>query len=349
MFGNERGREHEASALDRPDGVAPVRSGQPGDCGPGPSGRGEGDLRLYTPPPSGEMVVVGRQTAYCREGRPMTEPAGGAVHGPGLIVFGDDGSPGADVAWLWVCNHPWPGWRAEVVTATPPPFPPPSWEYRGDMVEWDSPHPRILVAQSGLASVRHLTGVYDPRVLLGERSDADLLVVGSRGLGHLRALLVGSTAEWLLHHPPAPLVIVRRAAPVRSVVACVDGSGHAQAAVEAFARLPWAKDTRVKVLTVYDGRVDVDAGQAGALKVLSAAGVTASAQEVRGKPTQVILEELSETQPQLILLGTRGLTGWRRLRLGSTAAAVVRAADCSSLVACADDSPDGADATATSP
>ena len=25
------------------------------------------------------------------------------------LVFGDDGSPSADVAWLWVNDHPWPG------------------------------------------------------------------------------------------------------------------------------------------------------------------------------------------------------------------------------------------------
>ena len=280
----------------------------------------------------------------------MNGPRGGAKPGTGLIVFGDDGSSNADVAWLWVCNHRWSGWRAEVVTATPPPFPPPSWDYRGDLVEWDSPHPRILVAQSELVSVRHLTGAYDPRVLLGERSDADLLLVGSRGLGHLKALLLGSTTEWLLHHPPAPLAVVRRAAPVRSVVVCVDGSVHAQAAVEAFARLPWASDTQVRVLTVHDGRADVDAAQAGALKALSAAGVAASVHEEKGKATHAILHELSATQPELVVLGTRGLTGWRRLRLGSTAAAVVRATDCSSLVACADDSPaDGGDTTATTP
>ena len=36
-----------------------------------------------------------------------------------LLVFGDDGSSGADVAWLWVNEQVWPGWRIEVVAVEP--------------------------------------------------------------------------------------------------------------------------------------------------------------------------------------------------------------------------------------
>lgn len=37
-------------------------------------------------------------------------------------VFGDDGSAAADVVWLWINNHRWPGWRISVVTAHHPPW-----------------------------------------------------------------------------------------------------------------------------------------------------------------------------------------------------------------------------------
>jgi nucleotide-binding universal stress UspA family protein len=43
--------------------------------------------------------------------------------------------------------------------------------------------------------------------------------------------------------------------------------------------------------------------------------------------------------PDLVALGTRGLTGMRRLHHGSTAGAIARAAPCSVLLACAE--PDG--------
>jgi nucleotide-binding universal stress UspA family protein len=257
----------------------------------------------------------------------------------GLLVFGDDGSRGADVAWLWVCNHRWPGWRAEVLTSTPEPFPPASWDHAPEPAEWESPHPR-RAGDSELAAVRHLSAAMDPRLLLGDRRDADLLVVGPRGLSRVEALMLGSTTEWLLHHPPAPMAVVRSAAPVRRAVVCVDGSVHAQAAVEAFARLPWASDSEATVLGVDHGVTDLESGQTRARRALEAAGVAVQVATVRGRPAASILDRAHETDAQLIVLGTRGLTGWKRLRLGSTAGTVVRAAGCSALVACADEGSD---------
>ena len=53
------------------------------------------------------------------------------------------------------------------------------------------------------------------RVLLEEADEADLLVLGSRGLGGFRGLLLGSVSQQCAHHAPCPVVIVphRRALP----------------------------------------------------------------------------------------------------------------------------------------
>lgn len=48
-------------------------------------------------------------------------------------------------------------------------------------------------------------------VLLEEAQDADLLVVGSRGLGGFRGLLLGSVGQQCAHHSPCPVVIVPHA------------------------------------------------------------------------------------------------------------------------------------------
>ena len=45
-------------------------------------------------------------------------------------------------------------------------------------------------------------------VLLGEAEDAQLLVVGSRGLGGFRGLLLGSVGQHCAHHATCPVVIV---------------------------------------------------------------------------------------------------------------------------------------------
>lgn len=44
--------------------------------------------------------------------------------------------------------------------------------------------------------------------LLERAEGADLLVVGSRGLGSFAALLLGSVSQQCAHHTPCPLVIV---------------------------------------------------------------------------------------------------------------------------------------------
>ena len=256
-----------------------------------------------------------------------------------VLVFGDDGSPGADVAWLWICNHRWPEWRADVLTAIEPPIPGRSSDHAAVLTEWESPHSRHLFAESAIGSIRTLTAVQDPRLMLDARSDADLIVVGPRRLSRTKAMVLGSTTEWLLHHPPAPLAIVRSATTVRRVLACVDGSTHAQAAVQAFTTFPWARDVEVFVVKAHEGR-PTNTGIPEALASLESVGINATVDAVEGSPTDMILHQIEVREPQLVVLGTRGLTGWKRLRVGSTAGMVVRGVECSVLVACADNEVD---------
>jgi len=257
------------------------------------------------------------------------------------LVFGDDGSRGSDVAWLWINNHPWPGWHIEVLTGAEPPYLPSSWRSTSPPRSWTPPWGREYLDASQSVELSCLHAEVDPRILLDAQSDADVVVVGHSGLGHLRSLWMGSTTEWLLHHPTAPLVIVRSAAAVRYVVCCVDGSASSDRALAAFACLPLAHGAHVTLVSVGDGRVDVDRAISTAEAVLDHTSIDLRVEVVYGRPTRAILEHLDTHPVELVVLGTKGLTGWRRLRLGSTAAAVVRHAACTSLVACADGPLDG--------
>jgi nucleotide-binding universal stress UspA family protein len=53
-------------------------------------------------------------------------------------------------------------------------------------------------------------------VLCAEAQGADLLVVGSRGLGGFRGLMLGSVSQQCSHHTPCPLVIVPNSAPEKA-------------------------------------------------------------------------------------------------------------------------------------
>lgn len=248
------------------------------------------------------------------------------------LTFGDDGSPAADVGWLFINEHRWDDWQLDVVHAVMPPIGAPVARDRAVLHPWTPPEPRQPFLEAGFVAVRQLTAETDPRLALG--IDSDLLVIGPRGPGLLKALHLGSTADWLLLHPPAPLLIVRHGRPTRRVVVCADGSPHAELAARVLAGLPWVAGLAVTVLVVDDGRVDVPAATHVMLDVLDPCGVDVRVTVATGRPTPAIDHHLLEHRPDLVVLGTRGLTGLQHLRVGSTASAIARAAAGNVLVAC---------------
>ena len=72
------------------------------------------------------------------------------------LVFGDDGSPAADVVWLWVNNHRWPGWRISVVTAQPSQPGPPGAAEPSALRPWEPPEPRRLFVPDDVVQLEHL-------------------------------------------------------------------------------------------------------------------------------------------------------------------------------------------------
>jgi nucleotide-binding universal stress UspA family protein len=60
----------------------------------------------------------------------------------------------------------------------------------------------------GIEVERVLVEGHAAKVLLDAAREADLLVVGSRGLGGFTGLLLGSVSQECAHHAPCPIVIV---------------------------------------------------------------------------------------------------------------------------------------------
>jgi nucleotide-binding universal stress UspA family protein len=73
------------------------------------------------------------------------------------------------------------------------------------------------------------------QVLVQEAAEADLLVVGRRGMSTFKELVLGSVSRHLVTHAPIPTVVVPPEAdpfaPLRRVVAGFDGSSNAEAVV----------------------------------------------------------------------------------------------------------------------
>lgn len=245
------------------------------------------------------------------------------------VLFGDDRSPGADLAWLWLHEQRWDGWDLVQLTATPPGV--------GITVPRDrsTAHPdpteavRTSFDEAGFHAHVRLTAEADPRVVLTDTSGT-LVVVGATGhrFGPDR---LGSTTDWLLRHADRPVVTARTGRGVHRILVCSDGSAPASRAAEAVAQLPWVDRAEVSALVVDDGHAAVDEAFDAVHAALDER--TGAVREITkgGEPTRVVLDTVAATGADLVVLGTRGTGGLERLLLGSTAAAVVRHADASVL------------------
>jgi nucleotide-binding universal stress UspA family protein len=120
---------------------------------------------------------------------------------------------------------------------------------------------------------------------------------------------------------------------VDQVLFAADGSPHARRALECLVSLPWITRATVHVLSVDDGHVDVEQAAGEAEEHLADAGVGSRRIIRPGKPARVILEECDDKNPDLVVMGARGITGFKRLMIGSSTAAVAGGTDHSLLVA----------------
>ena len=141
----------------------------------------------------------------------------------GKIVVGVDGSAGAAEALKWaieeaklrgstlqiVCSWQYPLY----VTAEPIYMPPPDQEL---VIQGATATVQKMIDDAGLAGSGVEFSIETPQGRPGPEmvrlaEDADLMVVGSRGAGALRELLLGSVSHYCAHHSPCPIVLIRPA------------------------------------------------------------------------------------------------------------------------------------------
>jgi universal stress protein E len=230
----------------------------------------------------------------------------------------------------------------------------------------EAAHERVRAAADRLASGDRRT---EPVVLHGRvasalvdeatRLEVDLLVTGSHGHGPLGTFLLGSVSAELVEQAPCP-VLVARSQTVRSVLLAVDGSEAASAAESLLSSWPIFEDVSISVVSVAVVMEPVQFGVASpryhraaaehaalvaeieeyhaelaeqAAARLRAAGRSAEGSMRRGRAADEILGLSSEIGADLIVMGTRGRTGLKRILLGSNARTVLYRAEASVLVA----------------
>jgi nucleotide-binding universal stress UspA family protein len=263
------------------------------------------------------------------------------------VLLALDGSPSADAARRVVDSLAWPrgtsilvlgvtplsGMRAAALGGLPVPD--------SDDEVLDAELGRCVVeaarslAADGLRLERRVVRGRAASCIVDEAAawEADLIVVGSRGLGRLSTMVLGSVSAEVVDHAPCP-VLVTRSASVGHVLVAVDGSASSRQCVEHLglgylARLP------MEVISVGDderGPEQPEATAALAADELRGTGHHARWSIAAGDPAHEIIDAAEQLGCDLIAMGSRGHTGLTRIRLGSVARNVLLHTHASVLV-----------------
>lgn len=201
-------------------------------------------------------------------------------------------------------------------------------------------------------------GIGTPSQVILQRAEAVsalAVVIGTRGLTGLRHLLLGSTAQRVVHGARCPVLTVHpgdlgQHREIRSILVPTDFSQDASLAIRTAHGLlaPFERDARLILLHAFSLPIEYTAYGPipTSISYLQDTGLEAErrlyevAQELQreglaidtvardGDPAHVIAEEAQKRGADLIAMGTRGLSGLRHLLLGSTAERVVEYATC---------------------
>ncbi|MFE9924202.1 universal stress protein [Streptomyces sp. NPDC005774] len=200
--------------------------------------------------------------------------------------------------------------------------------------------------------VSHAVVTGEPLTVLEAQSlNAELVVVGSRGMGGFVGLLLGSTAVHLASHGQCPVLVVRETgAPDGPVVVGVDGSPAGAKAIDfafAEASLRGAELVALHSWTTWNAPApppqdeeapyasEPDELRAGEERLLSEAlagyqerypGVKVRHEVVHGGTREALIE--ASRTAQLLVVGARGRGGFTGLLLGSVSQAMLHHAHC---------------------
>ena len=168
---------------------------------------------------------------------------------------------------------------------------------------------------------------------VAESERAESVVVGSRGLGSVGTLLLGSVSLRLAVHGPCPTVIVPESAGTvgdSPIMCAVDDSEEARAGVSIAATL--SERLKTKLLLVHAAPDDAPSGVGNELLarlvVESGLGTQVERLVIRGDPAQAIVDAAATHRVGMLVIGSRGRGALASAALGSVSSAVARRSPC---------------------
>ncbi|KAB1503209.1 universal stress protein [Corynebacterium sp. 320] len=286
------------------------------------------------------------------------------------IVVAVDGSEASTSAVAWAANCAWKrGEPLKLVSAyTMPQFmyadgmvPPPELYTELENEANAKLDDAIEVVKSVSTDIQYSTEVREAApidFLLNLSETAEMIVMGSRGLGGLSGLVMGSVSAAVVSHASCPVVVVRKdnelteANKYGPVVVGVDGSDVSRQALAIAFKEADARKTTLRAIhswqetQVHTSYVGVVESQSKLDSVIKQHQDMLS-EELEGLLKQypnVEVEEIVErerpihalkeaaTDAQLLITGSHGRGGFRGMLLGSTSRALLQYSPCPMMV-----------------
>lgn len=285
------------------------------------------------------------------------------------VLLATDGSTDALTATQWLRHFPLPGDTPVLVLTVAEVIEPPlgaeTLKHLRDAVLADARRiadeaRQLLGPRASGAEVRVSEG--EPRaeiVRAAEGWGAELVVVGARGLGGVRGLLLGSVSLDVARRVPCPVLVVKgQPQGFRRVVMAVDGSPDSLEALRFFAALPLPRRLKVRLMGVVNQlRIPPLAPRAARAHLRAvvaqlerersaevetalqraAAGLREKVGAVElavhvGRPGEQVVRAATEFAADLVVVGARGLGAVKRFLLGSVSEEILRGARCPVLI-----------------
>jgi nucleotide-binding universal stress UspA family protein len=166
----------------------------------------------------------------------------------------------------------------------------------------------------------------------------DLVIMGRRGKHGLADIFLGSVTARVIAHSPVNILVVPRGGTIgfQRILVASDGSPHSEAAWEL--ALSMAKQAASQLIAVAVAPEEGDIIEAKALvhKMLTAAnqaGMPLKGVSPQGvAPDAGIIHQAIKNEVDLIIMGSQGRTGLKRLLMGSVTERVIGQTPCPVLV-----------------
>ena len=185
-----------------------------------------------------------------------------------------------------------------------------------------------------------------------QSAQPDMIVLGARGIGRVKELMLGSVSHRTVLHAPCSIFIMKGSLPsLQRVLLPLEGEEDAQLALQFLATHPFRESVEIQLMKIWpqpqtpwpltleqnklleehaithaQEHLDELSRQLGTM------GYIATSYVGLGDPSYAIIEQQRANQADMIMMGSHGRRGLSRFLLGSVSHSVLHEATCPVLI-----------------